>query len=239
MSRRRVERSIFGASWCAVAAFVVDAVYPKRCAGCARRGVWLCAACDGTLTLFDPPWCERCGVPWSLSACKCSDLPEYLERVRSVGPFDGWLRDAIHLLKYHGEWGRVDQLGPLAAAAAEDLGPYDVIVPVPLHPSRAKQRGFNQAELLAKVVGTMSGVTTETLLIRRRATAAQAQLGADDRAVNVRGAFALAEGANIGERSMLLVDDVITTGATLGACAAALHEAGAGRIVAVSIAREL
>ena len=117
---------------------LVDTLYPRRCAGCGRRGRWVCVACAMALPLAAPPWCRRCGEPEATGLCRCDDLPPALSALRAGGPFDGWLRSAILNFKYHDEWGRAEHLGDLVAAALVDLGPVDALVPVPLHPSRQR-----------------------------------------------------------------------------------------------------
>lgn len=222
-----------------VGQFAVDTVYPKRCGGCGRRGSWLCPACDRTLQRFAPPWCDRCGLPDVFSSCACDSTPHELSHVRSVGPYSGWIRGAIHALKYENEWGRGEHFGPLVAAVAATTGSYDVIVPVPLHASRLRRRGFNQSQLLAEHVSCNLGVPTEPLLIRTKATASQVDLDATQRYENTRNAFVLARPTALNDSSVLLVDDVITTGSTLAACATVLRDAGATTVDAVTIAREI
>lgn len=166
-------------------------------------------------------------------------MPLALERVRSIGPFDGWLRGAIIQFKYHGEWARGEQLAaPLAALLSHDE-PYDALVPVPLHPARLKHRGFNQATVVAEHAGRRLGIEVSESLIRSKRTAPQVTLGADARGMNVADAFRLRSGAPVHDRRLLLVDDVITTGSTLAACAAVLLDAGARLVGVATIAREL
>lgn len=222
----------------AVKAFAVDFIYPKRCAGCGRRGGWLCHACDMATERFAPPWCQFCGVPTRF-ACRCASLPERVAQVRSVGPFDGWLRGAVIESKYHGEWSRLAELGPLLAVAIESLRPFDALVPVPLHPSRFRQRGFNQSLLLARHAANVLGVSVEDGLARMRRTDAQVRLTAEERRRNVQGAITTRPSSQIAGRTLVLIDDVITTGSTLAACAAALSEGGAEMIKAATFSREM
>jgi competence protein ComFC len=218
--------------------FAVDLVYPKRCAGCGRRGIWLCAECDAHLPRFAPPWCSGCGVPLSLDRCQCQRTPDVLAATRSVGPFDGWLKNAIVQFKYHGEWARAEPLSEPLADAINDILPCDALVPVPLHPKRFRKRGFNQSQLLARHVARQLGLEVCDAVTRARNTVAQATLSAGDRPTNVEAAF-VCSAMNIEGMSLLLIDDVITTGSTLAACANALIVAGAKSVSAATIAREL
>ena len=218
--------------------FAIDLVYPKRCAGCAQRGTWLCDTCDSALDRFVPPWCTSCGVPQHVP-CECAAMPEGVDRLRSGGPFDGWLSGAVSQCKYHGEWGRAEHLAELLAGAAADLQPFAALVPVPLHPTRLRQRGFNQSQLLAEYAARMLGVPVEPLLRRIRRTDAQVHLGAAQRHLNVHGAMQVQPGSAVLGKSFVIVDDVVTTGSTLAACAAALRDAGAVSVQGLTVAREL
>jgi competence protein ComFC len=217
----------------------MDLVYPKRCAGCTRRGTWLCDDCAAALRCFSPPWCERCGVPGTYARCKCSSTPRNVEQVRSVGPFDGWLRGAVVQFKYHGEWARAAHLGGPLAAAIAHVEAVDALVPVPLHTSRLRQRGFNQSLLLAEQAGDLLSIDVKEALLRTRRTDAQVTLGADRRVDNVAGAFSLDPHVSVAGLAIVLIDDVVTTGSTLSACAEALISAGASSVKAASLAREM
>ena len=159
--------------------------------------------------------------------------------MRSVGPFDGWLRGAVVQFKYHGEWARAAHLSEYLAPAVAHLQPVDALVPVPLHPARLRQRGFNQSLLLALRAGDLLGIQVDEALIRTRRTNAQVHLGAEQRLANVAGAFAVQSGFPVAGRSLVLIDDVVTTGSTLSACAEALINAGATFVKAASLAREM
>jgi len=217
---------------------IIETVYPRRCAGCARRGSWLCDECDAMLPRWTPPWCDRCGVPSALGTCQCDQLPPELDRVRSIAAFDGWLQEAIVAFKYSGEWARCDHLAARLHDAAADIWSVDVdgIVPVPLHPRRERARGFNQAEMLATRIGPSLGTPVFSILRRTRNTPQQVGLDADTRKINVEGAFVSIRDVN-GLR-LVLVDDVLTTGSTLGACANELRARGAASVSAVTLARQ-
>ena len=186
------------------------------------------------------PLCRRCGVPLesSRAACGCRERLRGLNRLRSAAAYEGPIETAIHRFKYQG-WRRLAV--PLAELMAERLVVEGLaapaIVAVPLHPARQRQRGFNQAELLARQLRVRLW-STETVgrLIRIRATPPQVGHDRRWRADNVRGAFRW-DGPPLNGRPILVVDDVATTGATLDACATALRESGSGPVMGISIAR--
>ncbi len=220
------------------ASLIVEVVFPRRCAGCLRRGTWLCQDCDAALPRFQPPWCARCGAPIGKHPCRCNDLPPALHAVRSAAAYDGWLREAIQSFKYHGETGRAEHLAALLVPLLADLEPFDYLCPVPLHPKRQRRRGYNQSLLLAEGAARVCGYHVEEVAIRIRETQQQARLGANARQANVQGAFAVSPATSLQGARIVLVDDVLTTGATLGSCAAALMAAGAASVSAVTLARE-
>jgi ComF family protein len=165
---------------------------------------------------------------------RCRRKPPLIALARAIGPYEGSLRAIVHALKYGG---RSTLARPLAArlrVAGEDvLAGADIVVPVPLHGSRQRQRGFNQAAEIARHLA----VPVQRALRRTRPTPAQADLPAARRHANVRGAFALARGARVAGSIVVLVDDVSTTGATLNACAKVLLTAGAREVRALIVAR--
>ena len=192
------------------------------------------------------PVCDTCWARIGRYASAGSDLgpvASTLTHVRAVGPFEDVLRDIVHGLKFQVRRTLATRLGPLLRAAAGDLLDHaDAVVPVPLHPWRQWRRGYNQAELLAATLGR----PVWHVLRRRQATPPQTALDRHARQANVRQAFALGgwlPGAagrarrQIDGRTLLLVDDVLTTGATLDACARVLRDAGAREVHAVTVAR--
>lgn len=226
--------------WSAVGSFAIETVYPRRCAECCRRGVWVCDACRRNLILFEPPWCHRCGVPTIQGGCRCDSLPDEITGVRSVGPYRGWLRCAILDLKYRDERARAAHLGDELARVVALMPPADALVPVPLHGSRQRRRGYNQAALLARHASVTSGVPMVGALVRTRSAPSQVGADAVRRRSNVEGAFAIdAATSPIRGRRVVLVDDVVTTGSTVVACAKALRGAGATEIWVATLAREL
>lgn len=170
-----------------------------------------------------------------LSLCnRCRTAPLPIERIRSVVYFEGVIRQAMHQFKYKGITALAEPLGGLMAEyLMEHPMPIDVVVPVPLHAARQRDRGYNQAGLLAR---QLEEPVDEDTLVRQRATAPQVELDAEQRRENVRGAFRCS-GEGLSGRRVLLVDDVCTTGSTLGACAVALRDGGARSIQALTLAR--
>lgn len=227
---------------------VLGALLAPVCAACGQalaqptRGA-VCAACWAGVVRFTPPWCMACGDPLPSSRLvaiagprcpRCRDEVRAVDQARAVGPYDGALRAIVHALKYDGRRSVAPRLAGLMAAQATDLiAGADVAVPVPLYPSRERQRGFNQAEALARALG----LPVRTALTRCRPTRPQVELPAAERHANVRDAFAAARRTSVQGAIVVLVDDVATTGATLEACARVLKAGGAREVRAVTAAR--
>jgi ComF family protein len=188
----------------------LDFVFPRRCAGCGQTGAWFCTAC----------------------AAQARRAPPAPDGFHAVFVLEGPLREAVHRLKYAD---RPQLAGPLAAVMADALDrvPAGALVPVPLHPRRRRRRGYNQAELLARELGPLLGRPVWDGLRRVRDTPAQVGRGGADRRAALAGAFAC---PGVPPAEVVLVDDVVTTGATMVAAAAALRAAGAVRIAGIALA---
>jgi ComF family protein len=231
------------------AAALGELLLPLACACCGRTidegepGI-VCGRCWSRLRFLPAPRCERCGHPRSGNCRWCVNLPPHVRCVRSVcwATVDTGQR-ILHALKYEGWW-RV--ASGVAVRMARIDWPLDVteeraaLVPVPLAASRQRQRGYNQSECLARALAPLWNVPVRVdLLVRSRSTQTQTRLTPEERVRNVQGAFSATPAARETLRGahLVLVDDVVTTAATLNACAAVLHDAGARIISYVTFGR--
>ncbi|MDQ4100335.1 MAG: ComF family protein [Chloroflexota bacterium] len=220
-----------------IVATLVDVVYPPLCAGCDCRGTWACDRCLAEVPPLRDPVCPRCGMPSALDSCQCALMDPCLDSVRSALPYQGWVAAAIQAFKYRDETARAQSLASWLTPWLATWNDVDALIAVPLHPRRHRQRGYNQAELLVRELSRASGVPVLAPLIRTRHTPPQVGTDAEQRRHNVTGAFALRPGQWLGRGGrFVLVDDVRTTSATLGACAAALLPAGPAVVSALTIA---
>jgi ComF family protein len=225
--------------WRALARQVLDATFPPRCAGCGERAQWLCPACLRRIEQLPLPQCAGCDTPVGPAERHRCPRRGPLGVVCAGGIYAGPLREAIHALKYQGRHGIGTTLaGLLAPSLRACAAGGDVLVPVPLHPQRERERGYNQARVLAvELADLLAWPVADDLLRRIRPTAQQTRMnGRDERRANVEGAFA-ATGGNLPGGRVWLVDDVYTTGATLAAAAQALRAAGVREINGAVIAR--
>jgi ComF family protein len=237
---------------------LLDLVFPPFCPVCQGRLVEgrrdpLCAACWGAIVRIGPPWCGRCGLPVMRTAgagpapgarpaptcAPCRRRPPRFDYARAAASYDGVLREAVHAFKFGGRRALAAPLGDLVVETLAGRLPEEaLLLPVPLHRRRERERGFNQAALLARRIGrAWSWPVREDVLARVTATPSQTELDAAARRANVRDAFRLRRPGAVAGRRVVLVDDVLTTGATLSECARTLREAGAASVGAVTVAR--
>ena len=216
---------------------MLDLLLPRRCLVCAHGGALLCAECTVTLPRLTPPLCARCGAPtaWQVSRClECAGRRLSFAAARAAAPYEGGIRRILAAWKERG-------LRHLAEAAAELVvdrlprPPCDTVVFVPPDCARRLERGYHPAGRLAAELASAWGLPCEPLLRRVGSSARQRGLGLDERKRNVRGGFEARPAAG----SVLLVDDVYTSGATADAASAALRAAGAGRVEIVTFARTI
>lgn len=232
-----------GALFRRAAGALADLLVPPLCVAChvpLASHHALCPSCWGKIDFIRPPLCDRLGLPMPfdvggtmVSAAAAAAPPEY-DRARAVARFEGPMRALVHDLKFHDRHDAVRLFGRwLQQAGTELLEDADLFVPVPLARARLLSRRFNQSALLAQELSRLTGIPADPFALRRiRRTQSQVGLSPDQRRKNVRGAFTVAESRKprIEGAHVVLIDDVITTGATAGACALALKRAGAGRV---------
>ena len=232
------------------ARFALGVVYPPTCIACAAatgEPHTLCARCWSEVRFIERPFCERLGTPFEvdlgvalLSPAAIADPPVF-QRARAVARYDETARRLVHRLKYGDRLELARALGAMMArAGAELLVDADVIVPVPLHRSRLWWRRFNQAMALAGALSRTSGVPCDPFLLARvKRTRSQVGLTRTQRGDNLQGAFRVPADAkpHLAGKRVLLVDDVVTTGATANACSRALLRAGAESVDLLSFAR--
>jgi ComF family protein len=221
----------------------LDLLFPRWCIGCGREGDYICRACRERLPVITPPICPRCGRPRSQgNVCPdCLETPARIDGIRAPFVFDGVIRQAIHELKYR----NLRTLAPVIAGwlydyLVENPVPADVLVPVPLHRKRLRDRGYNQSSLLAGELGRLSGLPVAAGgLVRHRYAAPQARsAGVGERQGNVADAFTCPD-RRFQDKQVLLIDDVSTSGATLNACAGVLKSSGAATVWGLVVALEL
>ncbi len=233
----------------AVLGLAIDVALPHLCASCREPvdGEGVCPACWSKLSFIAPPYCERLGIPFPfdpgpgvLSMEAIADPPAY-RRARAAVRFDDVARALVHALKYGDRLDLAPIMGRWMATAGRVLtADADAIVPVPLHWRRQWMRRFNQAALLSEVISKASGVPVAHAALKRvKATPQQVGLSQSERALNVQGAFRVGPSrkAEVAGRRLILVDDVVTTGATVDACARALLRAGAVHVDVLAFAR--
>jgi ComF family protein len=227
-------------------------IYPAVCQLCndaratAAEG-YVCAACFQRVRFVKPPFCERCGLPYPgeittvFECTNCRDMDLHFSSARSAVIAKDVTLEVIHRYKYsRALWFEPFLAGLLTTAAAPELTKetWNAIVPVPLHPTKEREREFNQAQRIAARLGAATGIRLQTGWLRRtEPTRTQTLLTRAERAANVRKAFTTTPGLRLNGERIVVVDDVFTTGATTSACARALKLAGAGDVCVWTVAR--
>jgi competence protein ComFC len=221
----------------------LDLLFPRWCLGCGREGDFICPSCLKSLPRLAPPLCPKCGRPQSRAVLcpSCTSWQAAIDGIRSPFRFEGVIRQAVHELKY-------SNLRALAGLLAQLLDDYlvsnpvpgEVLVPVPLHRKRLRERGYNQSRLLAQELSKLANLpVVDDRLIRERHSPPQARTSTvEERRSNVADAFSCRD-RRLEDKQVLLIDDVSTSGATLDACARAIKEAGAASVWGLALAREV
>jgi ComF family protein len=237
---------------------LIRLIYPPRCAVCREflpedreetfeRPCPFCRSCLSRFRTITSPLCTICGKPFvsdegeDHTCGDCIGKRTFYEAARGPYLYEGPLMEAVHQLKYGGKAFLADYLGGLLADFAEGwvkTSPPALTMPVPLHPARLRQRGFNQSLLLARYVADRLKTPLDFLSLRRiRYTAPQTGLGMKERRKNVRSAFEVINPAAVKGRRLLLVDDVTTTGSTLNECARAIKKGGGETVICLVLTR--
>lgn len=229
----------------------LDLVYPRSCSGCGRAldldDSHVCWDCKADIEIVVHPFCSVCGDPLegridSAYTCyRCNEEPPHFDRARSAARFRGSLPRLVHQLKYGSAFWLEDDLADLLHACCQthfEPGAADFVTCVPLFHVRRRERGYNQAALLARGLAQRLNLPFQPKVMKRlRDTRSQTHLTAPERASNVRLAFSVTRPSVVLGRRVLLVDDVMTTGATVNECARALKSAGAAGVLVVTLAR--
>jgi competence protein ComFC len=228
----------------------VALLYPATCAICRKQvkaGEYLCVGCDAKIVRIVPPFCETCSEPFagsindSFTCANCAHRTIHFVAAVAAYRGRGIARDVIHEFKYNRQIHLRHLLARWLFAALDDERlsghRFDYIVPVPLHPARQRERGFNQASLLAELLSKHASIPCRPLLKRIRYTTTQTALDRSERMENLHNAFRLRKNADVRGLRVLLIDDVLTTGSTLNECARVLKRAGATTVHAATAAR--
>ena len=222
-------------------------LYPAKCRRCeafleATPIPYICADCWDDIQFLEPPWCEICGTPDVSGLCdECATNPPRYGKLRSMAFYQTTLQQAIHFFKFEKKTVFAEHLIQLLNAHTPsdcDIAEYDFILPVPIHKKRLRERGFNQAKLLANGIATTRGIPVLTdVLIRHRHTVAQSRLDKEARQQNIVGAFEIRNPRTITGKRLLVIDDVFTTGATIREVVNELWTADPAEIDVLTLAR--
>lgn len=232
----------FGFSLYHIAWQAADWLYPPECAGCGQPGSRFCPSCASQLKIIEEPFCSTCGTPVEpgKKCLECTEHPPRFDKLRSWAVFAGPLREALHSLKYKKNLGVAEVLAkPLVGILQREKWDFDLIIPIPLSRNHLKQRGYNQAQAIARPISLTFGKPIDSRSVTRvKETSSQVDLSPHQRYANLQDAFS-ANPAKLNGRKVLLVDDVATTGATLNSCAEALRNAGVTEVFCITVAKAL
>jgi ComF family protein len=221
----------------------LDLFFPKQCVGCGREGSFICLSCLRTARRILPPICPHCGrpQPGGTLCPSCISRQFEIDGIRSPFRFEGVIREAIHQLKYHNLRDISTMLAGLLYNYLQRYPvPAEILVPVPIHSRRLRERGYNQTVLLAKELGKIARIEiVEDCLIRTKYSPSQAKTeSVQQRFKNVAGVFSCRDDS-LRDKNVLLVDDVATSGATINACAGSLKASGVASVWGLVVAREI
>jgi ComF family protein len=221
----------------------LNLLFPYRCLGCGKEGELICPSCQHKLPRINPPICPKCGRPQSSGTIcpTCYNQRYEIDGMRSPFRFEAVMRQAIHQFKYR-------NLRAIAEPLSSLLGDYlttnpmpgEVLIPVPLHHKRLRERGYNQSELLSRELNKLIGlpVVADCLVREQHASPQVVATSVSERQNNVANAFTCHD-RRLKDKKVLLIDDIATSGATLNACASALKATGANSVWGLTLAREV
>jgi ComF family protein len=229
---------------------LVSLFYPPLCVVCSTNidsGEYLCPECSDKAPRIKPPFCDKCSeqfagaISGTFSCANCSHRRLYFNAAVSAYRSRGIVRKLVHEFKYHRQFHLRHPVANWLMETLEDPRlrelRFDIIVPVPLHPARERERGFNQAQLLAELLSAKVSIPVRPVLERIRYTTTQTAFDRAERMENLRDAFRLRKKVHVQDLRVLLIDDVLTTGSTLSECARVLKRAGAISVHAATAAR--
>ncbi|MDI6781920.1 MAG: ComF family protein [bacterium] len=236
-------------------------IFPAECSLCSNpletiRERYICSDCLNKIKPLELPVCEKCGKPLVSSfnlvqhpLChECHTMERYFTSARAVGTYEGVLKKAIWLFKYEGKTGLQNTLGSLMVDCISHFGwtnnvstgreGIDIIIPVPLHKTKLKSRGYNQSDILAAFIGKKMNIPVSRNNLKRiKATITQASLKRKERIKNIHNAFCIRQPEEFSAKRILLIDDVFTTGATSNECSRILKQAGSDDVFVLTLAR--
>ena len=228
---------------------IIDWIYPPRCISCRnplplenKRGrfLWLCSYCENLFTPLEEPICNICSAPVKegVSVCSsCHSRSFHFIHNRSAFVYEDLVRDMMHEIKFRRRRHVAQGLGRLWADIVKERIPKDItLVPLPMHPKKRRERGFDQAQVLAAAIAETTGIKYSAILERVKDTPPQSGLHPRQRVDNISGAFRVKPGHNITGQDFILVDDIYTTGASLNECAKVLIQGGASKVFTMTLA---